>query len=228
MKTVVITGASGGIGQAVARAFSGHRLILQHHSAPADFARDIPGATPLRCDIRLQREVESLFAFAGHTDILVNCCGLSDICLFDQISLEKWNALLQVNLTGTFLACRAAVPGMIAQKAGAIVNISSIWGQAGASCEVHYSAAKGGVIAMTKALAKELAPSGIRVNCVSPGYIETPMNDHLTDREKADFFSEIPMGRPGTPEEVAQAVHFLALSGTYITGQVLGVNGGYL
>lgn len=229
---VLITGASGDIGRAIARAFQGHDLILQYHSAGPQFAAEFPGALAVKCDLREERQVQALFEKAreafGPIQILINNCGISGFGLFDDLTLSQWNDMLHVNLTSAFLASREAAKDMIKAKRGAIVNIASMWGEVGASCEVHYSAAKGGLIAMTKALAKELAMSGIRVNCVSPGYIETRMNGRLSPEEKAAFLEEIPLGRAGTPEDVAEAVRFLAESAPYITGQVLGVNGGYV
>ncbi|MEG1426516.1 MAG: SDR family oxidoreductase [Oscillospiraceae bacterium] len=226
MKTILITGASGDIGRAIARVFPNDRLILQYHLADPDFSLEFPRATAVKCDIRKEEEVRNLFRTAGEVNVLVNNCGISGIKLFDTLTLAEWENMLAVNLTGSFLTCREAIPAMIRKKSGCIINIASMWGEVGASCEVHYSAAKGGLIAMTKALAKELGPSGIRVNCLSPGYIDTKMNAHLSTEERRAFCDDIPLGRPGTPREVAAAVRFLAEDATYMTGQTLGLNGG--
>lgn len=225
---VLITGASGGIGKALAAEFEGHSLALQYNKN----AISVKDALCIKCDLRSEEEIESMFTRTekelGTVDVLINNCGISEFSFFDKISLESWNNMLAVNLTSAFLTSKRAVPGMISKKSGSIVNIASIWGETGASCEVHYSASKGGLIAMTKALAKELAPSGIRVNCVSPGIIHTEMNSRLSPDEVKAFLEDVPMGRMGTPNEVSQAVKFLAMEGTYITGQVLGVSGGFL
>lgn len=229
---VLITGASGDIGLAIAKAFSGHRLILQYHSANKDFAAAFPGAMAICCDLRSSEQTEAMFRHVetqcGPVEVLINNCGISEFSLFQDISDKQWENMISTNLSSAFYACRCAIPQMLRRGKGSIVNIASVWGQTGASCEVHYSASKGGLIAMTKALAKELAPSAIRVNCVSPGFIEGKMNSHLSPEEKAEFINEIPMGRGGDPMEVAAAVRFLALEGSYISGQVLGVNGGML
>ena len=163
----------------------------------------------------------------GSVDILVNCAGIASIRLFDEITAEEWDRTFAVNVRGTFLTSRAAVPYMIRQKTGKIINVSSMWGITGASCEVHYSASKAAVIGMTKALAKELAPSGITVNCVAPGAIETRMIAHMSDQDKKDFEKEVPLGRIGTPDDVAGVILFLASrDADYITGSVICSDGG--
>ena len=177
--------------------------------------------------------MNALFARAveeyGFIDTLVNNAGIAQQKLFTDLTDEDWQAMIDVNLGGTFRTCRAALPEMIRQKRGTIINISSMWGQVGASCEVAYSAAKAGVIGLTKALAKEVAPSGITVNCIAPGAIRTPMLDCFTEEDLAALAEETPVGRIGTPEDVAAACVFLASDGArFITGQVLGVNGGFV
>ena len=161
----------------------------------------------------------------GNIDSLVNNAGISKIQLFDNISLNEWEEILKVNLTGPFLLSRECVKLMLKNKSGNIINISSMWGQVGASCEVAYSASKGGLIAMTKALSKEVGLSGIRVNCISPGLIDTKMNAHLSKEELESVVEEIPLGIIGTPSDVAEACIYLEKA-KFVTGQVLGVNGG--
>jgi 3-oxoacyl-[acyl-carrier protein] reductase len=162
-------------------------------------------------------------------DILVNNAGVSQYGLLSDLSEDEWDRVIDVNLKGTFLCTQAFIPHMIRQKYGRIINVSSVWGLVGASCEAAYSAAKGGVIAFTKAMAKELAPSGITVNAVAPGVVETRMLSHLNDQERLALQQEIPVGRFAHPEEIASSVYFLALPDSgYITGQVLSPNGGWL
>ncbi len=163
----------------------------------------------------------------GTADLLVNNAGISEIDLFTGISIEKSRSIMEINLVGAMNCARALLPAMIRRKSGCVVNISSMWGQVGASCEVDYSASKAGLIGFTKALAKEVAPSGIRVNCVAPGFIMTEMNSRFSDEELELIREEIPLGIFGEPRHVADAVAFLASRGAeYITGQILAVNGG--
>lgn len=158
---------------------------------------------------------------------LVNNAGIAQQKLFTDITEGNFNKMISVNLTGTFLCSQAVLPSMIHYKSGQIVNISSIWGITGAPCEVHYSAAKAGVIGLTKALAKEVAPSGIQVNCIAPGLIETRMNNNIPADELSKFVDEIPLGRMGDPSEVAELIYFLCSeSSDYITGQVISQDGG--
>lgn len=243
MRYVLITGASGGIGAAIAEAFAraGYGLVLHYHKredrAAALAARlagayGIPALT-LCADLSDTEAVSAMFTRAaaeyGFIDTLVNNAGIAQQKLFTDLTDEDWQAMIDVNLGGTFRTCRAALPEMIRQKRGTIINISSMWGQVGASCEVAYSAAKAGVIGLTKALAKEVAPSGITVNCIAPGAIRTPMLDCFTEEDLAALAEETPVGRIGTPEDVAAACVFLASEGAqFITGQVLGVNGGFV
>ena len=243
MRYVLITGASGGIGAAIAEAFAraGYGLVLHYHKGEdrvAALAARLAGAygipaLPLCADLSDTEAVNALFARAveeyGFIDTLVNNAGIAAQKLFTDLTDEDWQAMIDVNLSGTFRTCRAALPEMIRQKRGTIINISSMWGQVGASCEVAYSAAKAGVIGLTKALAKEVAPSGITVNCIAPGAIRTPMLDCFTEEDLAALAEETPVGRIGTPEDVAAACVFLASEGAqFITGQVLGVNGGFV
>ena len=182
-------------------------------------------ANKLEVDLMVK---ETLYKF-GSLDILVNNAGIAYqgvITETDEIDFDK---IMDVNLKGVFNCCKSVIPSMVSKQAGKIINISSMWGQVGASCEVAYSAAKAGVIGLTKALAKELAPSGITVNAIAPGLIETSMNSHLSIEELSDFVSEIPLARMGNADEIAAAIEFLASDkADYITGQVLGINGGYV
>lgn len=234
-KNVLITGASGGIGRAMAEAFAekGYGVAMAcwaHPQRAQDVANRI-GARVFACDITREEEVDALFSAAeeayGFIDAVVNNAGVSWRGLLTDMTLEEWERVFAVNTRGVFLCCRRALPAMVRRKRGAILNISSMWGQQGASCEAAYSASKAAVIGLTQALAQEVGPSGIRVNCLCPGVIDTPMNASLTPGELGALAEETPLGRLGTPQEVAQAAVFLA-ENTYITGQSLGVNGGFL
>jgi 3-oxoacyl-[acyl-carrier protein] reductase len=171
---------------------------------------------------------ETLYKF-GSLDILVNNAGVAYQGLITDTDEIDFDRIIDTNLKGTFNCCKAVTPSMVSKGSGKIINISSMWGQVGASCEVAYSASKAGVIGLTKALAKELAPSGVTVNCIAPGLIETSMNSNLTVEELAEFVDTIPLGRMGSADEIAEAIEFLASDkADYITGQVLGINGGYV
>ena len=171
---------------------------------------------------------ETLYKF-GSLDVLVNNAGIAYQGLITDTDEIDFDRIIDVNLKGVFNCCKSVIPSMVSQQSGKIINISSMWGQVGASCEVAYSAAKAGVIGLTKALAKELAPSGITVNCIAPGLIETSMNSNLTIEELNDFVEGIPLGRIGSADEIAAAIEFLSSDeADYITGQVLGINGGYV
>lgn len=163
-----------------------------------------------------------------HLDVLVNNAGISHIGLLSDMSDEQWDAVLKTNLSSVFYCCRAAIPAMVSVKHGRIINVSSMWGISGASCETAYSASKSGVNGLTRALAKELAPSNIQVNAVACGVIDTVMNSQLDDEERQSLEYEIPMGRFGSPDEIAKVIWDLANAPEYMTGQVIGVDGGYL
>ncbi len=235
-KTVLVNGGSRGIGRAICEKFAKEGAnvaftYLQSEEKAKALAEKL-GALAIRADSRSSADVNRAVKAAeeqfGRIDILVNCAAKSEFALLTDISDEAWRDMMAVNLDGYFYYIRAVLPSMIREKQGRIINITSMWGEVGASCEVHYSASKAAVIGLTKALAKELGPSGITVNCVSPGVIDTDMNRaHLTDEDLSALADETPLGRIGTPEEVAASVAFLAGDGgNFITGQILSVNGG--
>ena len=183
----------------------------------------------VKADVSNPAEVTAMFEEIGSVDVLVNNAGISSQKLFTDITDDEWKKTIGVNLDGVFYCCKNALPHMIRQKSGAIINISSMWGEVGASCEVHYSASKAGVIGLTKALAKEVAPSGVRVNCIAPGVIMTDMMSDYDDKTINELKDETPLGRLGTPEDIAAAALFLASDdASFITGQTLGVNGGFI
>ena len=239
-ETVLITGASRGIGRAIALAFAEKGYVvaanyLQNRAMAESLQNQIQAkggrCILLQADISQRSQVDAMFKAAEHElgdiSVLINNAGIALQQLFTDTTQEQWQRIFAVNVEGTYYCCQAALAGMIHRKAGRILNISSMWGEIGGSCEVAYSASKGAVIAMTKALAKELALSGITVNCLSPGMIETDMNAHLSPEDKALTEEEIPLGHAGTPWDVAQAALFLCSpQASYITGQVLRVNGG--
>lgn len=238
----LISGASGDIGQACAHVLAerGDRVLVHAHKnieAANELScaiRENGGwAEPCRADLTCADEVNALYESIeerwGACDILVNNAGMGAFSLFQDIEECDWNEVVDANLKSAYLLTRAALPGMIARKKGCIVNIASMWGQVGASCEVHYSAAKGGLISMTKALAKEVGPSGIRINAVAPGIIDTKMIRDTDDAARSELIRQTPLGRIGQPLDVALAVRFLTGQGaSFITGQVLGVNGGFI
>ncbi len=231
MKKALVTGGTGGIGQAICRRLSanGYHVMINyvHSEEKAErLAKEISGE-PIKFDVSNIEEVEKIAKQIGKIDLLINNAGISEIDLFTGISHEKSSRIMDINLGGTLNCSRAFLPAMIREKCGCIINVSSMWGEVGASCEVDYSATKAGIIGFTKALAKEVAPSGIRVNCVSPGFIMTEMNSRFTNEELNEIKEEIPLGFFGKPEHVADCISFLASDmAEYITGQVISVNGG--
>ena len=239
-KIVLITGGSRGIGAACVRRFArdGAAVIFlyrENEAAAAALEKDCReqglDARGIRCDVadgaQVRQAVESVLRLYHRVDVLVNNAGVACISLLTDMAEEDIGRLLDVDLKGTILMSRAVLPGMISRGSGCILNVASMWGEVGASCEAVYSAAKAGVIGFTKALAKEVGPSGIRVNCLSPGVIDTDMNRGLTDETREELKEETPLGRLGTPEEAAEAAVFLCGEGaSFITGQVLGVSGG--
>ena len=235
-RRVLISGGDRGIGAAAAHAFAaaGYQVAVLYHqnaAAAAALEQQLPGCIAIQCDVASRASCELAFHAVeqamGRVDVLVCNAGIAQQKLFTDITPEEWQRMLDVNLSGAFHLCQLALSGMIRRKQGRILTVSSMWGQTGGSCEVHYSAAKAGLIGLTKALAKEEGPSGITVNCVAPGVIETDMMAAFTAEDKAALAEETPVGRLGTPEEVAKLLVFLASEDAgYITGQVFGVNGG--
>lgn len=233
---ILITGGSRGIGAACVRAFAanGHSVAFLYHTqtAAAKALAKETGAVALQADIsdaaQAQEAVARAIEVLGGIDVLVNNAGIAQIKLFTEITDGEWRRMIDTNLGGAFYVTRAAAKEMIRQQGGRIVNVGSMWGKVGASCEVHYSAAKAGLRGMTQALAKELGPSQVTVNCVEPGVIETEMNAALDEQTKRALADETPLCRMGRAEEVANAVLFLASDqASFITGQILGVDGGF-
>lgn len=240
-KTVVITGATGGIGCALALAFAkkGYALALNCHTSVSALealctrlsaAYSVP-CLPFPADVGSSREVSRLFTEVRKAfptvDVLINNAGITRFGLLSDLSDQDWRTLMATNLDSLFYCSREVIPSMVHQKSGRILNICSVWGERGASYEVAYSASKGGMISFTKALAKELAPSGIAVNAIAPGVVETAMNQTLSPEDLAALKEEIPADRFATPEEIAETALFLAEAPSYLTGQILGVNGGW-
>ena len=228
---VVITGGSRGIGAACVRLFAARGdtvsfLYEKEHEAAQAVARET-GARAICCDVADEQAVRRAFAGLGGVDVLVNNAGICHYGLISQITPEEWRRIFAVNVDGAFYCIRAALPSMLARQSGAIVNISSMWGQVGASCEAAYSATKGALIALSKALAKELGPSHIRVNAVAPGVIQTDMCANIAHEVLESLREDTPIERLGTPDDIAQAVAYLA-DAPFVTGQVLGVSGGFV
>ena len=229
MANVVITGGSRGIGAAAVKLFAarGDRVTFlyasDHEAARAVAAQT--GARAVCCDVAEGDAVRQALAAAGDIDILVCNAGLAHYGLMSAMTGEEWDRLFAVNVKGVFHCVNGALPAFLRKQRGSIVTVSSMWGQVGASCEAAYSATKGAVIALTKALAQELGPSGIRVNCVAPGVIETDMCAGLDAQTLSSLAEQTPLGRNGTPEDVAKAIAYLA-DAEFVTGHVLSVNGG--
>lgn len=231
IKTALVTGGSGGIGSAICHMLfeNDYSVYVNYNSSEEkalNLAEEINGSA-IKFDVSDREQVNNAIKSIGQIDLLINNAGISEINTFDSVTPEKADRILDINLKGTLNCSRAVIPDMIHRKSGIIINISSIWGQCGASCEVDYSASKAGVIGFTKALAQELAPSGIRINCIAPGFIMTDMNKNFSENDLQLIKDDIPLGIFGTPEDVANAVMFFASEkSSFITGQVLGVNGG--
>lgn len=233
----LITGGTGGIGSALVRAFSEfYDVVLLYHSADkiADELCNELHCNAVKCDITDEKEVqdiaETLLKSYNNFDVIINNAGVSQIKLFSDITANEWRKMIDVNLTGAFNVTKAFLPPMISRGSGSIINISSVWGVCGASCEVHYSTTKAGLIGFTKAMAKELAPSSITVNAIAPGVIDTGnvgMNSNFTKEELAELENEIPLGRLGRGEDIAKTALFLT-SAKYITGEVIVVDGGFI
>lgn len=239
-KTILITGASRGIGHALALAYAEKQynlVICGRNSQTLENTADeirLLGADCLAvtCDVGKYEEVKTLFDRIserfGNIDVLINNAGISHIGLLQDMSMDDWNNIVNTNLSSVFSTCRLAIPDMIRNHSGSIINISSVWGVCGASCEVAYSATKGGINAFTKALAKELAPSGINVNAIACGVIDTDMNRCFSDEERQNIIEEIPAGRMGSPDEVASLALSISEGSNYLTGQIIVLDGGYI
>ena len=229
MKTVLVTGGVRGIGKSIALAFlkKGYRVcaVYSRDEENAKITAE-QGVEVFRADVSNERDVKTLFAKIGRVDVLVNNAGVALVKQIQDVSYEEFNRLMAVNVGGAFLCAREAAKGMIDNRSGLIVNISSVWGEVGGSCESVYSASKAALIGFTKALAKELGWSGIRVNCVSPGVIDTAMNARFSAEDMDALRQEIPMGRLGDGEDVANAVLYLE-ENDYVTGVDIPVNGGF-
>jgi len=231
MKKVVITGGSRGIGAAAVERFAAGGndvtfLYAQNHAAAAALSEKT-GARAICCDVSDAASVKAAFEEIGDVDVLICNAGISYFGLMTQTDEALWDRIFDVNVKGIYLCVNAAMPAFLKKHSGCIITVSSMWGQVGASCESAYAASKGAVIALTKALAKELGPSGIRVNCVSPGVILTDMCANLDEETLAELAGDTPVGRNGTGEDVAQAMEYLA-NAAFVTGQVLPVNGGFV
>ena len=241
-KTVLITGASQGIGAATARAFAaaGYAVAVHYHTsedAALALIQELTAAghtaTAVRADVsdpeQVSKMVDNVLENFCQLDILICNAGRAWTGLLCDMSDQAWRSLMGTDLDGVFYCCRAVYRHMVSRKSGRILTVSSMWGRSGASCEAAYSAAKAGVIGLTQALSRELGPSGITVNCVAPGVIDTRMNSHLGPEALQDLANETPLGRLGTPEDVANTLLFLASpQAAFLTGQVIGVDGGFL
>lgn len=240
-KTVLVTGGAKGIGAAICRALAenGFNIAINYNTSQDEAQKlkeELAGLTcaeVFKADVSDSVSVKNMFSeiekLFGGVDVLVNNAGVAEQALFTDITDEMWQRMIGVNLTGAFNCCRSALPYMINQKKGKIINITSMWGETGASMEVHYSASKAGLIGLTKALAKEVGLSGITVNAVSPGVVLTDMMSSFSDEDKNILMDETPLNRLGTPEDVAGAVSFLASDkADFITGQIISVNGGFV
>ncbi len=231
MKHILITGGSRGIGAAAVRFFSAqdHRVTFiyeKNHDAAQAVALET-GATAICCDVADTQAMHAAISPLGPIDCLVCCAGICHYGLMSAMPEADWDRIFAVNVKGIYNAVNAAMPAFLQQQAGSIITVSSMWGQVGASCEAAYSATKGAVIALTKALAKELGPSGIRVNCIAPGVILTDMCAGIDPEILSEMARENCVGRNGTPEDVAKAMDYL-MNADFVTGEVLSINGGYV
>lgn len=239
-KVVVVTGGSRGIGAEIVKklARDKYRVILNYNKSEneakkikEDLQKDNINIEIFKADVSKREEVKELIDFVinkfGKIDVLINNAGISQAKLFTDLTDEDWNNMIQTNLTSVFYCTQEAIKNMISRKEGLIINISSIWGVTGSSCEVHYSVAKAGIDGMTKALAKEVGPSNIRVNSIAPGIIDTDMNKAYTDEEIKDIIEDIPLNKIGRKVDIARCVEWL-IEDEYTTGQVISINGGWL
>ena len=232
MKTALVTGASRGIGEAIARELSsdGFKVYINYNNSfdKAIALADEIGGLAIKADVSDLSQVRSMFDEIGELNVLVCNAGISEYGLFSDTSPEKWRDIFAVNVDGMYNCVQCALHSMIKRKGGSIITLSSVWGVHGASCEAAYSASKAAVIGLTKSLAKELGPSGIRVNCIAPGVIETDMMSGFSPEDKQALREQTPLCRLGKPSDVAQMAAFLASDKSeFITGQVLGVDGGF-
>lgn len=242
MPTALITGASHGIGKEIAKLFASqsYDLVLNcmHSQAELEcFSAQLQKDYSISCIVSIGNVgdasyIEALYQTAiaalKNIDVVINNAGISHIGLFHEMSIAQWQTILDTNLSSVFYSCQQAARHMIPKKQGRIINISSVWGEVGASCEAAYSASKGGVNSLTRALAKELAPSNIQVNAISCGAIDTRMNACFSAQERSALEEEIPSGRYGTPKEVAELAYQLATSTTYLTGQIIRLDGAWI
>lgn len=238
-KTAIVTGGSRGIGAAIVEMLvkEGCNVVINYNKSEEivkrmkeEFTSKGYSVETFKADVSKREEVKNLVEFTirkfKNIDVLVNNAGISQTKLFTDITDEDWQNMIGTNLNSVFYMCREVAPNMIHNKKGCIINISSIWGITGASCEVHYSVAKAGVDALSKALAKELGPSGIRVNSIAPGIIDTDMNKYLSDKEVVEIEEEIPLGKVGKVQDIAKCAKWL-IEDEYTTGQVISINGGW-
>lgn len=232
MKTALITGASRGIGAAAARALArdGWRVIINYNrsaEAAEALAAEL-GGIAVQADVSDFAQVQAMFARIGPVDLLVNNAGISHYGLLTDVTEAEWRSIFGINIDSVYHCCRCALPHMIRSQQGCIINVSSVWGMYGASCEVAYSASKAAVIGLTRALAKEVGPSNIRVNCITPGVIDTDMMSGFSEADKAALCDETPLCRLGVPADPAELIAFLASDkASFLTGQVIGVDGGF-
>ena len=237
MKTVLITGGSRGIGKSMVELFreKGYQVAFTYKNSEND-AKSLAEKTnslAIKADSAVAEDITRAVLLTreafGEIDCLINNAAISSFSLLSDLSVEEWNETVAVNLTAPFLYCKAVIPEMVSRKSGRIINISSMWGLVGSSCEAHYSATKAGLIGLTKALAKELGPSGITVNAIAPGVIATEMNSRLSKEDVASLCDETPLMRMGKPEEVSAAALYLASDeASFITGEVLNISGGFV
>lgn len=238
-KTIIVTGGSRGIGEAIVKelAKEGYNIILNYNKSEEKAKKIQEESTKnghnveiFKADVSKRGEVKKLINYTiskyQNIDVIINNAGISQTKLFTDITEEDWRTMINTNLTSAFYMCQETMPNMIHNKKGCIINISSIWGTTGASCEVHYSIAKAGMDGLTKALAKEVGPSNIRVNSIAPGIIETDMNKNISQEDKDEIISEIPLGRIGSASSIAKAVKWL-IEDEYVTGQIISINGGW-
>ena len=231
MSNVVITGGSRGIGAAAVELFAarGDRVwfLYEKDHASAQKVAELTGATPICCDVADSARVKEAFRQIPEVDILICNAGIVHVGLMSQMTESQWDRIFDVNVKGIFHCVKEAMPAFLRTHSGCIITVSSMWGQVGASCEAAYSATKGAIIALTKALAKELGPSGIRVNCVAPGVIQTDMCANVAPAVMEELRQQTPLGALGTGEDVANAILYLA-DAPFVTGQILGINGGFV